>query len=378
MPILRIICLFLLTLLVVTFQMAMADAPDYLKGKDYQQRLDDPGLASLSGLKLRETLRQIEQAYHLASFRDRRIDPEQTVELAKSNGDVRKLLTSIGEAVDCRVSFTGQLVYVGPESNTRLLRSLIAQRTLEIRRMIRDRPNSRLMVPQAFLWPVLSQPRELVIQVAANAQFTINNPELIEHDVWSAGTIPEATVPEILSILLLGFDLTFEISEDRKSITLVPIPTEVDLYNSEVYTLKSGEKSDKWQRVAPAAEISASGQRVTVSGLVEDHEAIRDLRSGKRELDATEAIALLPLSKRRFTLTLKDAPAAAVLKELEKSGIQFAWDPQKFASAKIDFNNHVMIDVQEVTAEEFFQALLEPLGIEFDVSGVTVTMRPKE
>ena len=341
MPILRIICLFSLTLLVVNCQKAKAAPIDYLKGKEYLQRLDDPGLASLSGLKLRETLQQIEQAYHLACFRDRRIDPEQTVELDQSNGDVRKLLISIGKAVDCRVSFTGQIVYVGPESNTRLLRSLIVQRTLDMRRVIRDNPNSRLMVPQAFQWPVLSQPRELVIDVAANAKLTVNNPELIEHDVWSAGIIPEANVPEILSILLLGFDLTYEISEDGQSITLVPLPTAIKLYHSEVYTLKSGEKPNNWQRVAPAAEISASGRRVTVSGLVEDHEAIRDLRSGKRELDATQAIDLLPLSKRRFTLTLKDVPAAAVLKELEKSGIQFAWDPQKFAAAKIDFNNHL-------------------------------------
>lgn len=378
MTILRIICLFSLTVPSNGPQLVAADDVVYLSGDEYQQRLNEPGLASLSGLKLRETLQQIEQSYRLACFRDRRIDPEQTVELFKSNGDVRKLLTNIGEAIDCQTSFTGQVVYLGPKLKTRLLRSLIVQRTLETRKVLRNGPNPKLTTRNTLAWPMLSEPRELVLQVTESANLSVTNPELIEHDLWAAGSIPAANVPEILSVLLLGFDLTFEFSDDGKSISLLPLPTAPTLFISDDYTLKSGEKPDDWQRLAPAADISIRGRKVTVTGLVEDHEAIRDFRSGKRELDATDSIALLPLSKRRFTLTLKDIPASAVLTELQKSGIQFVWDPQIFAAANIDFNEHVAIDVQEATAEEFFQALLGPLGVEFDLTGVTVTMRPKE
>lgn len=350
----------------------------YRVGEEFQERLEDPGLASLSGMAFQETLEQIEKSYGLACFRDRRIDPEQIVELAESRGDIRDLLNHLGNSVGGRVSFTGHAVYFGPEIQTRLLRSLIAGRELDLKRAFRNRPGRAWIESKDFSWPILSEPRQLVLELAQTVGVTVNNPEAIEHDVWASGTIPDATAAEVFSILLLGFDLTFKLADDGKSMTLIPLPTARELMLSDIYRLKTDEDPENWQRVAPAAEISVRGRSVTVKGLVEDHEAIRDLRNGKRQLDSSDSIQLLPLSKRLFTLALKDVPASAVLKELEKSGIQFVWDQNTFSAANIDFNAHVEINVQEVNAEEFFQVLLGPLGIEFELSGVTVTMRPKD
>lgn len=351
---------------------------DYRVGAEFEERLADPGLASLSGLAFKKMLQQVEQSYGLACFRDRRIDPERTVELSESRGSVRDLLDNIGDSVGCRVSYTGRVVYFGPEIQTRLLRSLIAKRELDLKRVFRNRPGRSWTQSRDFSWPLLSEPRNLVLTLAETLGVTVNNPELIGHDVWAEGVIPDATAVEIFSILLLGFDLTFELAKDGKALTFVPLPKTTELLQSEVYNLKTGEDPEDWQRIAPAAEISIRGRRVTVKGLVEDHEAIRDLRSGKRQLDVSDSIVLLPLSKRLFTLTLKDVPASAVITELQKSGIYFVWDQRAFQNAKIDFNTHVEISVQEVKADEFFLALLGPLGIEFDLSGVTVTMRPKD
>ncbi|MBD3672014.1 MAG: hypothetical protein HUJ26_00695 [Planctomycetaceae bacterium] len=351
---------------------------EFRTGREFDDRLDEPGVASLSGLSLKETLQQIEQSYGLACFRDRRIDPEQIIELSESRGSVRDLLNRIGESAGCRVSLTGQVVYVGPEIQTRLLRSLMAQRQLDLKRVFRNRPGPAWTRSQDYAWPILSEPRNLVLELAEFVGVAVKNPEAIEHDVWSAGVIPDATPVELFSILLLGFDLTFELSRDGESMTLVPLPETSELMLSDVYTLKSGEDPEDWQRMAPAAEISVRGRRVTVTGLVEDHAAIRDFRSGRRKLQGEDSIALIPLSKRLFTLTLRDVPASAVLTELQKSGVHFVWDAKSFAAAEIDLNTLVEINVKEASAEEFFQALLTPLGIAFDLSGVTVTMRPKD
>lgn len=349
---------------------------DWLTGKDFEQRLDDPGLASLSGLPLRKVLEQIEQSYGLACFRDRRIDSDQIVELSEGQGSVRHLLGKIAEASGASVSLPGNTVYMGPNSKARLLRTLILQRTADVRRVFRTRYDSEWLKPRTFEWPMLSSPRELATSLAESLDAEIANPERIEHDLWAADVLPEMTPVEILSVLLVGFDLTYVISDDGKTITLVSLPDEKELVVSKSYTLKQDESVSDWLRVAPAIDVSDTGRRVLVKGMVEDHEAIRDLRSGKLKPEGNQLTELVPLDRRRFTLQIEGVPAGEVIEELAKSGIRIVYDARLLQQRGIDLQQRVKIDVDKAKAEEFFAALFGPLGLECELSGVTVRLKP--
>jgi hypothetical protein len=365
-------------LIVTTGTIAPAQEPpaDWLTGNDFQQRLEDPGLASLSGLPLRSVLDQIEQSYGLACFRDRRIDPDQIVELSEGQGNVRHLLERIAEASGASVSLPGNTVYLGPDSKARLLRTLVLQRTADVRRVLRTK-TSEWEKDRTFEWPILSQPRELALSLAQSVGVTIANPELIERDLWAAGTLPEMTPVEILSVLLIGFDLTYVLSEDGKQITLVSLPDEKELAVSQSYTLKEGESISDWLRVAPAIDVNKSGRRVLVKGMVEDHETIRDLRSGKLKPESDQVTELIPLNRRRFTLKIEGVPAGDVIEELAKSGIRVVYDARVLQQQGIDLQQRVKFDVKDVPPEEFFAALFGPLGLECELSGITVRLKPK-
>lgn len=349
-----------------------------LTGQEFERRLEDPGLASLSGLPLRDVLSQIEQSYGLACFRDRRIDPGQIVELSETRGNVRILLEKIAAGSGGSVSLPGNVVYVGPDSKARILRTLILHRTAELRRVFRNQRDSEWFRSRTFEWPMLSSPRELVLSLAETIDVKVANPEQIEHDLWYAGILPEMTPAEIFSILLVGFDLTYHLSEDGKTITLVSLPQEREIAVSQSYTLKEQETISDWLRVAPEIDVSDSGRRALVKGMVEDHEAIRDLRSGKLKPEGDQLTELIPLDRRRFSLRIEGIPAVKVIKELEKSGIRIAYDGRALQRQGIDLQQHVKIDVKDVPPEEFFADLFGPLGLECHLSGITVRLKPKQ
>jgi hypothetical protein len=116
---------------------------------------------------------------------------------------------------------------------------------------------------------------------------------------------------------------------------------------------------------------------VLVKGMVEDHETIRDLRSGKLKPESDQVTELIPLNRRRFTLKIEGVPAGDVIEELAKSGIRVVYDARVLQQQGIDLQQRVKFDVKDVPPEEFFAALFGPLGLECELSGITVRLKPK-
>lgn len=358
---------------------ARGDQPqvEWLTGEKFQQRLEDPGLISLSGVPLRDVLSQLEQSYGLACFRDRRIDPDRLVELPDLQGTVGDLLGKIAESSGGAVSLPGNAVYIGPPSRARLLRTLILHRMADVRRVFRNSSGADWFKSRRFEWPTLSSPRNLVKSVAESLNVKLANPEQIEYDLWAAETLPEMTPVEMLSVLLIGFDLTYVLSEDGKTITLVALPNEKEIAVSKSYTLKREESISDFLRVAPAIDVTENGRQVVVKGMVEDHEAIRDLRSGKIKPGGDNTVVLEPLDRRRFTYQVEGVPANEVIADLRKHGIRIEYEDLTLRLKGIDLKQHLKIDVKDAPPEEFFAALFGPLGLECEISGITVRLKPK-
>ena len=64
---------------------------------------------------------------------------------------------------------------------------------------------------QQLAWPRLSEPRQVISAVIEQRGWRVAEPERIPHDLWAAGELPELSVAEVLTVLLIGFDLTFEL-----------------------------------------------------------------------------------------------------------------------------------------------------------------------
>ncbi len=86
---------------------------------------------------------------------------------------------------------------------------------------------AKLLKTAAWHWDELSKPRELLENLASEADLGIDNPQLLPHDLFPAVDLPPLPLVDRLSLLLSGFGMTFQLSRDGKLIRLVPIPAEV-------------------------------------------------------------------------------------------------------------------------------------------------------
>ena len=63
----------------------------------------------------------------------------------------------------------------------------------------------------------------MITSVVERRGWRVANAEAIAHDLWSAGELPELTFAEQLTVLLIGFDLSFELRPNDRSIEIVPL-----------------------------------------------------------------------------------------------------------------------------------------------------------
>ena len=83
-----------------------------------------------------------------------------------------------------------------------------------------------------------------------------------------------------------------------------------------------------------------------------------------------------PLASRRFTLTLKRAPAASLFAKLAEQGVQLRYDADALGDAGIDLEQRISVTLENATPDEFFRAICAPLGLSFSIRDDVVTLKP--
>ena len=336
-------------------------------------------------VSLRSLLEQVERGYGVCMLRDRRIDPTRRPEVAASNIPLRALLSDLASAADAELRFVGDAAYLGPPEAAAVVRTLAELRRQEL--VSAAGPAARrtaLQRSDAVRWSDLTSSADVLHAVAARFGLTIENPEDLPHDLWPGGTLAGVSAAEGLTLVLIQFDLTFAWSNDLRSIRLVPLPSD---RNAIVLTRAlfsrdrpPGQAAVAWEAKVPGIEAAAQADRVVVTGTVEQFEALEAALAtggpGPRPREPKPP-DISPLSRRRFTLTVARVPASAMMAKLEESGVVFEHDAAAFAAAGIDLDSPVTIDVRQATADEFLQALFDPLGVAFETRGVVVRLRPK-
>lgn len=353
-----------------------------LTGTEFRRELDSPIAVSFENAPLQKALGEIELAERTVFLRDRRIDPGQKLTLSASGEPLKEFLEQLAAHVGAGISVLNGAVYFGPPEAARKLRTLI-----ELRRADAEQTNIQLRVrllrSQAFEWNDLDAPRAIAERIAAEAELTIANPELIEHDLWPGGRLPEESVVAALSAVLIQFDLTFQLDEAGHRLTLIAVPDRVAV--DKTYTLRRNSLPvEQWKERLPGLETTPLPRRqIRVSGTMEQHDRVAQFVLGKTG-DETENTAqtppgVAPLARRSFTLALPaKIPASLVMEKLRESGIQFQYDAKALEAAGVNLDTPVKFAVKDARAHEFFKALFAPLGLDSKISGVTVKLTPAE
>src|SRR5262249_26688795 len=140
---------------------------------------------------------------------------------------------------------------------------------------------SRFLRTQAWQWEELAQPRQLLDELARQAHVTVANPDAIPLDLWPAVSLPPLAWVDRLTLLLAGFDLTFQIDDQATSVRLVPRPATVVLEKSYAPRGNAANLTAQLRRVLPEASIRVEQGSLVVAGSQEDHDKIERLLAGQ-------------------------------------------------------------------------------------------------
>ena len=277
---------------------------------------------------LRERLTEFGKKYSAAVFLDRRVDPDQKIELSARDLPVEGVLALAAEKLKLGTCLVGKVHYIGPKGMADVLPAIVAQRKREL---ARSQVRAAWNKSKELKWDEASSPRELAAALAQEAGATLENAEQIPHDVWPAYDLPAMPLTERLILVLAGFGLTFQVSEDGGQIRVTPIPQD----NS----LTAGKKGQTVETLGPGVK------KTTTKGP----------------------------PKKVFSMTVQKQPAGAVVSTVAKQlDRQFKYDP----SLRDKLREDVSFTVKDVSLDELLTKALNPLGLSYKITETTLEIIP--
>jgi len=195
-------------------------------GKDFQKQLQLPSPISWSEQTVRRGLTSLSKSQQIAIWLDRRIDPDGLISITTRGETLHATLRQIAQELNVGVGFVGNVVYIGPPEAVASLKSEMKKRTAELQRLSRRLPRRRrraMLRRHTLHWNDLDSPAKLLENQAARFQLKILGDRKVSHDLWAGATIPTASCVELLSLILIQYDLTFRWGRRGASIQLVPI-----------------------------------------------------------------------------------------------------------------------------------------------------------
>jgi hypothetical protein len=347
-------------------------------GRRLQQTLQQTLNARWSGEEYRQVLRSIEQSHQIAVMLDRRVDPSDPIDLEIRQEPLAAGLERLARLRGAELRIVGtSAAYLGPPSATARLRTVIALREAELRERLMPLPTQRraaLTARRTTEWPDFAVPAELLTQAAESWSLSVVADPPLPHDLWAAGTLPQATLCETLSLILIQFDLTFRWSDDLHSIEVVALPEQVAIERTFVLPAKDPAAAlVEWKQRVPGVEWSESGGRAVARGTVEQLEAVAALRRPAAAPLRTER-PKTPLARRQFTLTVRDAPLEDLLESLRANGLDLHYDPLELQQQGVNLQRLIDLELKNASAETVLRTLCSKAGLTYRIEGERIDL----
>ncbi len=336
--------------------------PRWKTGVDFQRALatEFDVVNWPQGSRLRDQLQRLARWQRVAIFLDRRIDPGQPIELNARQVNLESLLSQIAVQCGAMAVHVDCVVYIGPRDQISGLSAVAKQRSRDVRSLRAARRRS-LSTRRSWGWNELAEPRQLLTELAREISVEIDGIDAVPHDLWPAVDLPPLSWTDRATIVLAGFGLTFEFTEQGRGVRLVPLPPQTLVKRGYSATLSQM----KWERIArqfPDADIERSSNGITLQGTSEEHERLRKMLlqqpHTKRQRHAQPTKA--------HSLRVTQQPIGAILKTLEQQlhlRMEFASGVQEKLHTRVTF------DLRDVPLDKLLDATLAPAALTFQRNG---------
>lgn len=294
------------------------DSADWRTGSAYQLALRQPVRVYWPDSPIRDALMRLSEEQNVAIFLDRRVDPGKRVDFRpKELAPLADLLKNLAASQNLGVASVGSAVYIGPQATAAKIPALLKMRREELRKVPRTAAQ-QLAKRHTLRWQVLTTPQELLARLEQEYGVRIAAKELVPHDLWPAANLPELSFSEQLTLILAGFELTYEIGNE--GVKLTPIPERMTL-------------------------VKEDGTRVV-----------------RRTTSPPET---------RYTLTVENQPVGSLMQALvARLDLKLTIDP----AAQQSISKLVSFQVKEATRDQLLRAALQPAGLDFRLEGTTVVV----
>ncbi len=336
------------------FGVCAEDASSWRTGEDFRRQLDSTVGFQWEASPIREGLRGLATNQRVAIWLDRRVDPEYEVDLAVSDSTLDEALQRVGSSIGGGVSYVGAVAYLGSQPVTAKLATLAALRRDEVK-LLPTAARIRFAENSAWTWEELATPRELLSELAQQANTKVLNIDQIPHDLWPAGDWPAMPLTDRMTLLLAGFDLTFDIARDGSAIRLTPMPAEAVIERSYSPRGSLNAAESAVAAAFPGVGVKKAAARLAITGTFEEHEAIDRLLRGEpvRRVETTPGTKL-------FDLRVENQSIGAIIKAVADSEkLQLQVDP----ALRAKLQQLISLDVKQLTLDELLDRALKSTGI---------------
>jgi hypothetical protein len=278
-------------------------------------------------------------------------------------------------ATQARVGYCqlGPVAYFGPAATAAKLRT-VAQLRLDEARALGPARARALTQPRAMHWDDLAEPRQIVSSLLAEAAVSLENLERLPHDLWPAASLPPLPWVDRLSLLLIEFDLTFQLDDGGRAVTLKPLAERVYLTRTYRAPRNADELAERWRVDFPQSRIVAESGRVRVDGSLEVQEAIE-----RRLRGAPPRRAPVASGKEVYQLTIESTPLIRVVEQLaERMSLDFRWDRAAIEQSRISTEQLISVKISGADADALLEAVFRNTGLAFERRGRIVRITPGE
>jgi len=345
---------------------AVLKSNEWLRGRPFQQKLQQPLQANWSGVKLQALISSIAASQRVCIFLDRRVNPDQTVDFRATGASLERTLQQLAQQLKIGSCKIGDCIYLGPISTTHCLATVSEIKRQQLQQA--PTPIKRQLTAAPLQWPQLTVPADLLESQVTAAGLRLAPTTHLPHDLWKEQTFPQLDFAQRLTILLAGFNLTFDLDLATRQIQLIPLPAQATLTRSYTKQLSTANL-ERIKKRFPELAIKQKENHLEVQGSHEDHELLARLLRG----ETVRTVTPKP-GEKRFTLRVMNAPAGAIVNTIiQQLQLNVRFEPE----VATDLKTLVSLDVKEVTLNELLEKTLGPLELSYQLKGQDLIITKK-